>query len=102
MREYNKKNPDARRNVDFKRKFGITVDEYNDLLMKQEGVCGICKNPETALDHRTKQIRNMAVDHCHTTGKVRGLLCSKCNTALGSFKDNVEYLKAAITYLNTV
>jgi hypothetical protein len=43
----------------------------------------------------------LAVDHCHTTGKVRGLLCSTCNTALGSFQDNPAYLKAAIHYLES-
>lgn len=99
MREYNRKNPDARRSVDFKRKFGITVDEYNEILLNQQGVCAICFKPETSIDHRTKQIRNLAVDHCHSSGKVRGLLCSRCNVAIGQLKDDITTLQSAITYL---
>jgi hypothetical protein len=99
MREYNRKNPDARRNVDFKRTYGITVTEYNEILLSQQGVCAICSKPETSIDHRTKQIRNLAVDHCHSSGKVRGLLCSRCNVAMGQLKDDITVLQSAISYL---
>ncbi len=99
MREYNRNNPDARRNVDFKRKFGITVDKYNEMLILQKGVCAICGKPESSIDHRTKQIRNLAVDHCHSSGKVRGLLCSCCNVAIGQLKDDIALLSSAISYL---
>lgn len=59
-----------------KRSYGITLDEYNKMLKDQGGVCKICKLP-------CKSGKNLAVDHCHDTGTVRGLLCAKCNTNLG-------------------
>lgn len=75
--------------------FGIKYSVYEELLLKQNNVCAICKQPE-------KQIRNnyLAIDHCHTTGVVRGLLCSNCNRALGLFGDSTETLSSAISYLN--
>ena len=76
------------------KKYGITLDQYQMMLESQKDVCAICKNPETIFQG------NLAVDHCHATGKVRGLLCSKCNTTLGKVKDSVEILQAAIDYLN--
>lgn len=72
------------------KKYGITKDHYLELYEKQEGKCGIC---QVTGDY------TMAVDHCHTTGSIRGLLCIKCNTSLGGFNDNVALLKAAIDYL---
>jgi hypothetical protein len=75
----------------FKRKYGITADEYDRLLQSQEGGCAICgENP-----HKY----GLAVDHDHVTGRVRGLLCVSHNTALGFFKDNVALLEKAIQYL---
>lgn len=79
--------------------YGITLDDYNKLLQKQHGVCAICHLPEVAIDNRTKEIRNLSVDHCHTTGKVRGLLCTNCNNMLGRSKDNLVILANAIEYL---
>jgi hypothetical protein len=74
--------------------YGITAHEYDSLHAAQGGVCAICGLPET---RRTKS--SLAVDHCHTTGKIRGLLCSMCNPGLGGFKDNPELLLAAVAYL---
>lgn len=73
--------------------YGISMDEYNDLFEKQKGCCAICKK------HQTEIKKRLHVDHCHTTGKVRGLLCFSCNNALGQLNDDIELLKAAITYL---
>lgn len=73
------------------RKYGITVADYEQMLEKQCGVCKICNQ------HRDAQ--RLAVDHCHKTGKVRGLLCSRCNKALGAFGDNPDRLASAIAYL---
>jgi len=98
-REHRKKNPDSWRSADLKKSFGITLEQYNEMLESQSGVCAICNNPETVIDNRTKQPRNLAVDHCHTTKKVRGLLCMGCNQGLGNFRDNPKFLANAISYL---
>jgi len=74
-----------------KKRYGMTRQEYADILAEQDGLCSICKQPE--------QNRRFSVDHCHDTGKIRGLLCSKCNTALGLFNDNIDSLVNAIDYL---
>lgn len=77
-----------------KTRYGITSEDYEKLLIKQEYQCAICCTDKCSSG------RNFAVDHCHVTGKVRGLLCSNCNTSLGGFKDNAELLQKAIKYLN--
>jgi hypothetical protein len=71
--------------------YGITDQQYREMLVEQNGKCAICKKPPTD--------RRLAVDHCHTTGKVRGLLCMKCNTGLGHFEDNLKFLEEAQEYL---
>jgi len=72
-------------------KYGITEEEYDALLAKQEGRCAVCRGiPET----------RMPVDHDHNTGRVRGLLCQNCNRALGLMGDNVEALRRAVAYLS--
>lgn len=81
------------------RRYGITRDDYLKMLLEQGGVCAICKTAEAVINKKTGTFRLLAVDHCHTTGKVRGLLCSHCNHAIGKFKDNVDILKSAISYL---
>lgn len=103
MREWRKKaraaNPDYYADADLRRNYGITLEWYREQLSKQNNVCAICKQPEKAVI-RGKVI-SMPVDHCHKTGKPRGLLCTKCNRGLGLFSDNVDVLKAAISYLNS-
>lgn len=91
-RNYRKKHPDRIKNTDLKQRFGITLEQYNNMLAEQNGVCAICKSMSS--------LRNLAVDHCHSTGKIRGLLCSYCNTGLGLFKDSLEILDKAKEYLN--
>lgn len=81
------------------RKYGISLEDYNSLFTKQHGVCAICLCPETRVDIRTGRIMALSVDHCHTTGKVRGLLCFKCNGILGWAKDNPVILNRAAAYL---
>ena len=77
-----------------KRTYGITYEEYLEILNKQNDCCAICKSilPNS-------KATKLFVDHCHTTGKVRGLLCSKCNHGLGHFNDNIDLLSEAIKYL---
>ena len=74
-------------------KYNITLDEYNNLLIKQNNSCAICGRADPTG-------YNWHVDHDHTTGKVRGLLCSKCNQGLGLFDENTNSLNRAIKYLN--
>jgi hypothetical protein len=75
-----------------KSRYGLTPEQYAGLMVKQEGRCAICHG-ECPTGWR------LAVDHCHASGKVRGLLCGNCNTALGKFKDSPELLANAIKYL---
>jgi hypothetical protein len=103
MREWYRKarlaNPDYYFNQDLKRKYGVTLEWYQNKLSEQNNVCAICKQPERAII-RNKVI-SMPVDHCHKTGKARGLLCTKCNRGLGLFQDNVQFFKNAIEYLRS-
>lgn len=92
-------NPEKYKEQRLKYKFDISLKEYEELKHSQNNCCAICKNKETSIDSRTGSIRDLAVDHCHITNKIRGLLCGNCNKALGLFKDNIEYIKKAILYL---
>jgi len=79
------------------KKFGITVEQYEQMIVQQENRCAICSKHYDDFNGRGK---NFHIDHCHESGEVRGLLCSNCNTGLGQFKDNVKALESAIIYLN--
>jgi hypothetical protein len=74
-------------------KYGVTLDEYNLTLVKQGGVCAICKSTDAGRG------RDWHTDHCHKTGKFRGLLCCSCNLGLGYFKDNPVFMSEAIKYI---
>ena len=89
---------ERRRDQVYKRRFGISLDDYNALLEKQNGVCAICKNTETETGNGG-DIKRLSVDHCHTTGIVRGLLCASCNNLLFRAKDNTVLLRTAAVYL---
>lgn len=80
------------RRRELKRKFNLTVDEYIKMSEAQNNCCAICNQPE-------KLKRKLAVDHCHKTGTVRGLLCFRCNVAIGKLNDDTELIKKAVTYL---
>jgi len=73
--------------------YGLTVGEYNELYRKQKGCCAICGK------HQFELNRALSVDHNHETGKIRGLLCGKCNSALGLFQESRGILFKAIQYL---
>lgn len=87
------------RHSNYLREYGISLAEYNVLYSEQGNVCAICKQPETKTNKKTGTIYKLAVDHCHDTKKVRGLLCHKCNVALGLFSDSVYLLNNAMEYL---
>lgn len=101
MRAYRKNNPLIFKNLELKKHFGITLSQYNKLKESQNGVCAICGKPETIFDSKQQKLRELSVDHCHTTGKIRGLLCSHCNHAIGKFNDDVDLLQKAINYLTS-
>jgi hypothetical protein len=77
----------------YKTKYGISLEDYNILFDKQQGKCKCCNM------HQQELKAALAVDHCHTTGIIRGLLCKQCNLALGNVKDNIQTLKNMIEYL---
>ena len=81
------------------KKYKITLDQFKELILKSNNVCNICKNPELKRPGRNDRLTSLLVDHCHNTGKVRGLLCFECNILLGKAKDSIKTLKAAIEYL---
>jgi hypothetical protein len=79
--------------------YGITLVDYNRMFQEQNGICAICGQPE--LQKNQFGVIRLAVDHNHIKGKVRGLLCSKCNKAIGIFNDDISLLESAINYLKT-
>lgn len=91
--------PSYETNRYLKRKYGITLADYNRMKEEQGGVCAICHQPETSYDPKTHIIRGLSVDHCHTTKKVRGLLCFNCNAAIGRLRDSIDLLDACRAYL---
>jgi hypothetical protein len=94
-RALNKTNPLRKRAELIKSRFGITLDQYNELFVKQSGCCGICKEPQSNFS------KSFAVDHNHKTNQIRGLLCDNCNRALGQFKDSDTILENALSYIKT-
>lgn len=79
------------------RLYGLSMSDYNNMLKDQDGKCAICGSSES----KTLKTEYLDVDHCHKTGKNRGLLCSPCNFGLGSFQDDTNRLVKAIEYLNS-
>ncbi len=81
----------SRRKCNYKRRYNTTIEEYDRMFEEQDGVCYICGEPSLA--------KRLAVDHNHETGKVRGLLCARCNIWLGIFENNEELFKQFKIYL---
>ena len=84
----------ANRKQKYQKKFGITLEEYERMLAEQGGVCAVCHQPENVAREQA-----LAVDHDHVSGKVRALLCNRCNRAIGFFRDDPVALRAAAEYL---
>lgn len=101
-REDRKNKPTYQKDLFLQRVYGITLEDYNIMLVAQNGVCKACGCPETVLDVRTQTLRSLAVDHDHETGKIRGLLCQGCNQALGSLRENLEKAKSLVRYIEEV
>lgn len=77
------------------REFGITLENYDEILARQGGGCGICG----AKSNNNKNQKRLPIDHNHNTNEVRGILCHSCNLMLGLIKDNIETLEKAVLYL---
>jgi hypothetical protein len=92
IKKHKKKTYPAANHRRIKRTYGITWEERETLLKSQEGCCAICKKLESQFKSR------LAIDHCHTTGRIRGLLCVRCNTGIGNL-NSPELLTAATKYL---
>ena len=92
--KYRNNNIESTKSRIMQRKYNIDLDYYNIMFQKQNGCCEICSKELVHLGKATH------IDHCHSSNKVRGLLCNSCNLALGQFKDNVKTLAKAIEYLN--
>ena len=94
--EGKKKNPNykkRKREFELKRKYGLDLETYENMKSNQNNLCAICNSPQ-----RGKELH---VDHCHSSGKVRQLLCSRCNLVLGQAGDNISLLEGCILYLTT-
>jgi len=96
-KKYRENNPDKCRAYELKRDFGITISQYEEMLSAQDGCCAVCERPERVM--RGDKVKRLAVDHDHTTGKIRGLLCSHCNQAIGKFEDNPVFMNRASNYV---
>jgi len=81
------------REINLKHRFGLSLNDYERMLKEQNNLCAICGKTELSYN------RKLAVDHDHKTGKVRALLCMKCNHVLGNANDDINVLKNAILYL---
>jgi hypothetical protein len=103
VQKWRKEHPDQwaliQRANRLKRKYGLSLDDYDRLLTSQGGRCAICGSTDPKTTKGQARFGDFAVDHDHKTGKVRGLLCGHCNTGLGLFRDDPNHLEAALRYL---
>ena len=90
-RTYAKENKEKRKKRDLMKFYGITIEDFHKLEKRQNNKCAICG--------QVNSDGKLYIDHCHNTGKVRGLLCLYCNTGIGYFRDNIEFLLKAMNYL---
>jgi len=91
--EYKPRHKVIARKFQLKYKFGLTLEDYNSMFDEQQGKCAVCGR------HQSELKLSLAVDHNHETGKVRGLLCSGCNTALGMLRENKNSILSMVEYL---
>lgn len=81
----------------YKKNYGISYEDFVELLNKQKGLCAICSDVLVLMGDKSNT--KAVMDHCHTTGKIRQVLCSRCNWGLGKFKDSAKLLRLAAAYL---
>lgn len=93
QQKWRAKNPDYNRDWALRKTYGISLQEKKAMLLSQGSMCAICKSEKP-------RGKDWNLDHCHTTGRIRGILCTPCNLLLGKVKDSVELLQSAIEYLS--
>lgn len=81
-----------------RQKYNTTDEDYESMMLVQEGLCAICNQPELR-KRRDGTDCPLVVDHCHRTGRIRALLCSGCNLGIGHFREDVDVMREAIAYL---
>ena len=102
-KNYYERNAEARRrsvkSADLKKLYNMSIEDYDALLLKQNGVCAICGREERHKSPVDNARKALAVDHDHETGQVRGLLCASCNRGLGWFGEDAKVLRLAADYI---
>jgi len=96
-KKWRKNNPQKIKEEKLRLKFKMSIEDYNNLLKNQNNRCGICNEKFDLKNYNKPNYPN--VDHCHKTGKIRGILCSRCNSGLGSFHDDQSVLDSAVLWL---
>lgn len=94
------KNPTRIRNYDLLKTYGISTEDFEIILLSQNNCCAICHINQNDLSFNKKKY--LCVDHCHITGKIRGLLCDKCNRGIGLLGDDLENIISAVKYLSNI
>jgi hypothetical protein len=94
-RRHYKRNPKSHQAYGLKKRFGLSLEQYDQMLKDQDLKCAICNK------HQEILTRRMAVDHCHKTGRLRALLCNSCNRGIGLFADDANLVEKAASYLKT-
>lgn len=95
-KDYRQEHLDVLKSAALKRKYGIALEDYNEMLLNQDGKCALC-----GADDPGRRNAMFSVDHCHGTGEIRKLLCSMCNLALGAAKDNPTLLRKMADYIES-
>jgi hypothetical protein len=102
QKRWRERNPEKelarQRRADLKRNYGVTIQQYDEVLAAQSGVCAICRQPESTL--RKGTLMRLSMDHDHHTGMNRGALCNRCNRAIGLIGDDVVLARALVDYLD--
>jgi hypothetical protein len=93
---YQRKNPDKRKDYKLRWRYGASLEIYEKLLVEQGGLCAICKTNNPVNKHK----KRFCIDHNHSTGKIRGLLCDNCNKGIGCLKDSKDLVLSALEYLS--
>jgi hypothetical protein len=101
QRAYIMKRPDVLKRAHLKKHYGLMLERFNEMRAAQGDVCAICCKGEFAKHAVTGEPRALAVDHDHSSGQIRGLLCTNCNKGVGCFRDDPALLRAAIAYLES-
>lgn len=93
--EYYTAKPEVQKSIYLRLKYNLTIEQYTSMLETQNHKCASCGSDSVEHD----RYKNLCVDHCHKSGKVRGLLCHPCNTAIGAARENTKRLEACASYL---